>query len=62
MEAKVKMNMNYYEFLGVVQEVSKKSKAIQRNLINKIYENYDIQQVKNRLIKQIENLDRLIIK
>ena len=62
MEAKVNMDMNYYEFLGVVQEVSKKSKAIQKNLIKKIYENYDINQVKNRLNKQIDNLDRLLVK
>ncbi len=62
MEAKIKMDMNYYEFLNVLQDVSINSKTIQKNCIRCIYENYDISQVKNKLNKKIAKLDRLLIK
>ncbi|MFX0042569.1 MAG: hypothetical protein ACFE8L_06630 [Candidatus Hodarchaeota archaeon] len=62
MEAKVKIDTNYYDFLIFVQDVSKKSNSIQRSLIKRIYENYDIQKVKNDLDKKIARIDRLLIK
>lgn len=62
MEAKVKIDTSYYEFLNFIQEVSKNSNSIQRSLIKIIYENYDINKVKNDLDKKITRIDRLLIK
>ena len=62
MEATVKIDMSYYEFLNVLQDVSKNSKSIQKNTIRCIYENYDISQAKNKLDKKIAKLDRLLAK
>jgi len=62
MEAKVKLDTSYYEFLNFIQEVSKNSNSIQRSLIKRIYENYDINKVKNDLDKKITRIDRLLIK
>jgi len=62
MEAKVKIDTSYYDFLNFVQDVSKKSNSIQRSLIRRIYENYDIHKVKNDLDKKIARIDRLLIK
>ena len=62
MEAKVKLDTSYYEFLNFIQEVSKNSNSIQRSLIKIIYENYDINKVKNDLDKKITRIDRLLIK
>ncbi len=62
MEAKVKIDTSYYEFLNFIQDVSKNSNSIQRSLIKRIYENYDIHKVKNDLDKKIARIDRLLIK
>ena len=62
MEAKVKIDTSYYDFLNFIQDVSKNSKSIQRSLIKRIYENYDIHKVKNDLDKKIARIDRLLIK
>ncbi|MFX1320236.1 MAG: hypothetical protein ACFFAQ_01200 [Promethearchaeota archaeon] len=62
MEAKVKIDTTYYEFLNFIQEVSKNSTSIQRSLIKRIYENYDIHKVKNDLDRKIAKIDRLLIK
>lgn len=61
MAAKVKLDMEYFDFLNVVQEISNNSSSIQRTLIKKIYQNYDISQVKNALDREIDNLNRLLI-
>jgi len=62
MEAKVKIDTSYYDFLNFIQDVSKKTNSIQRSLIRRIYENYDIHKVKNDLDKKIARIDRLLIK
>ncbi|MDX1797166.1 MAG: hypothetical protein R3255_00820 [Candidatus Lokiarchaeia archaeon] len=62
MEAKMKIDTNYYEFLGIVQEISKNSVSIQERLIKTIYENYDIHKVKNDIDKKIAFFDKLIVK
>jgi hypothetical protein len=62
MEAKIKINSSYFEFLELVQNISKKSNSIQRNLMRVIYQNYDINKVKNDLDKRIEHFDRLLLK
>ena len=62
MEAKIRIDTSYYEFLDLVQNISKNSKSIQTSLIRTIYENYDIQKVKNDLDKKIAHLDKLLIK
>ena len=62
MEAKMRIDTNYYEFLDLVQEISKNSVSIQEKLIKTIYENYDIHKVKNDIDKKIAFLDKLIVK
>lgn len=62
MEAKIRIDTNYYEFLDLVQDISKNSVSIQKKLIKTIYENYDIRKVKHELDKKISYLDRLMAK
>jgi hypothetical protein len=62
MEAEIRIDTNYYEFLDLVKHISKNSVSIQTKLIKTIYENYDIQKVKNDLDKKIAYLNRLIAK
>ncbi|MFX1309886.1 MAG: hypothetical protein ACFE9M_11110 [Promethearchaeota archaeon] len=62
MEARIRIDAGYYEFLDLIQNISKNSKSIQRTNIKKIYENYDINKVKNDLDKKIAFIDNLLIK
>jgi hypothetical protein len=62
MEAKIRIDTSYYEFLDLVQDISKNSKSIQRSLIKTIYENYDIRKVKNDLDRKISYFDKLLAK
>jgi hypothetical protein len=62
MEAEIRVDTSYYEFLDLVQDISKNSVSIQKTLIKTIYENYDIQKVKHEIDKKIAYLERLIIK
>ena len=62
MEAKIRIDTSYFEFLDLVQDISKNSKSIQRNLIKKIYENYDIRKVNNDLDKKIAYFEKLLVK
>ncbi|MFX0023812.1 MAG: hypothetical protein ACFE9S_15910 [Candidatus Hermodarchaeota archaeon] len=60
MEAEIRVDTSYYEFLDVVQKISKNSVSIQEKLIKTIYEYYDIQKVRHELEKKIAYLDRVI--
>ena len=62
MEARIRIDTSYYEFLTLVQDISKNSKSIQKKLITKIYENYDINRVKHELDKKIAFLNKLLTK
>ncbi len=62
MEAEIRIDANYYEFLELVQGISKNSVSIQKTLIKIIYENFDIQKVRHDLDKKISYLDRLLIR
>ena len=62
MEAKIRIDASYYEFLELIQDISKNSTSIQRSLIKKIYENYDIRKVKNDLDRKIAYFDKLLAK
>ncbi len=62
MEAKIRIDTNYYEFLDLVQDISKNSESIQKNRIKTIYENYDIYTVKHEIDKKIAFLDKLLTK
>jgi len=55
-------NVGYYEFLSVIHEISKKSQSIQKDLIKKVYQNYDLRLYRRKLEKEIAELDKLIIK
>jgi len=62
MEAKIRIDTSYYEFLDLVQDISKNSESIQKNLIKTIYKNYDIYKVKHEIDKKIAFLDKLLTK
>jgi hypothetical protein len=62
METEIRIDTNYYEFLDLVQNISKNSVSIQKKLIKTFYENYDIQKVKHNLDKKIAYLDRIMTK
>ena len=58
----VEDNVEYYEFLSVIHEISRKSQSIQKDLVKKVYQNYDLRQYRRKLEKEIAELDKLIIK
>ncbi len=58
----VENDVEYYEFLSVIHEISKKSQSIQKDLIKKVYQNYDLRLYRRKLEKEIAELDKLIIK
>ncbi|UCC19001.1 MAG: hypothetical protein JSV62_12960 [Promethearchaeota archaeon] len=60
MKVKVKTDMNYIEFLGMIQQVSRSSESYQNKVMKKVYKNFDICQLKNKLDKQIEYFNRLL--
>jgi hypothetical protein len=60
MDAKVQEKVRYYEFLAFVQDISKKTKSIQNNSIKVVFQNFDSLILRNRLEKQIANLDQLL--
>ncbi|MFX1488408.1 MAG: hypothetical protein ACFFBI_04630 [Promethearchaeota archaeon] len=62
MEARAKLDTSYYEFLNLIQEVSKNSNSIQKTLISKIFQNYDICKIKRDLDKKIAYFDKLLLK
>ncbi|MFW9972468.1 MAG: hypothetical protein ACFFDF_19945 [Candidatus Odinarchaeota archaeon] len=61
MEVYIKIDTTRYEFLDLVQNISKNSVSIQKKLIKIIYENYDLQQIKQELDEKIAILDKLLI-
>jgi hypothetical protein len=58
----VENDVGYYEFLSIIHEISKKSQSIQKDLIKKVYQNYDLRLYRIKLEKEIAELDKLIIK
>ena len=62
MNEMVENNVEYYEFLSIIHEISKKSQSIQKNSIKKVYQNYDLRLYRIKLEKEIAELDKLIMK
>ena len=60
MKVIVKKEMNYIEFLGMIQQVSTNSHAIQNKVIKQVIENHDICRLKNKLDRQIKHFDDLL--
>ncbi|TES99249.1 MAG: hypothetical protein E3J90_04955 [Promethearchaeota archaeon] len=58
----VENNVEYYEFLSVIHEISKKSQSIQKDSIRKVYQNYDLRIYRIKLEKEIAELIKLIMK
>ena len=54
-------DFDYYDFLSVIHEISKKSQSIQRDSIKKFYQNYDLRLYRIKLDKEIAKLDKLLI-
>jgi len=59
MDSKIEENVQYYEFLNFVQEISKKAKSIQSNSIKVVFQNFGF---RNRIEKQIAELDKMLSK
>ncbi|MHA2430947.1 MAG: hypothetical protein ACXACC_07935 [Promethearchaeota archaeon] len=55
-------NVEYYEFLKYVHEISKKLKSIQNDSTIIIFRNFDLCLVKKELDTKIEQLDQLLLK
>ncbi|MFX1281115.1 MAG: hypothetical protein ACFFA3_17325 [Promethearchaeota archaeon] len=53
-------DMEYYDFLYTIQEISQKSHSIQKKVMSRVFENYDVCRVINKLNRQIEQLDGLL--
>jgi hypothetical protein len=62
MAAKIKLDVEYFDFLNVVQEISNNLSSIQSFLVQRTLKNYDISHVMNVLDEEINNLNRLIMK
>ncbi|MFX0059568.1 MAG: hypothetical protein ACFE8J_14825 [Candidatus Heimdallarchaeota archaeon] len=60
MDAKVEENVQYYEFLDFVQEISKKTKSIQKNSIIVVFRNFDAKIFRTKIEKQIANIDKML--
>ncbi len=58
----VENDVEYYEFLSVIHEISKKSQSIQKDLIKKVYQNYDLRLYRKKIEIEIAELDKLIVK
>jgi len=60
----VENNVEYYEFLSIIHEISKKSHliALQKDYISKVYQNYDSRLYRKKLEKEIAELDKLLNK
>ena len=64
MNEMVENNVEYYNFLSIIHEISKKSQyiAIQKDNIKKVYQNYDSKLYRIKLEKEIAELDKLLDK
>jgi len=56
------VNVGNYGFLTIIYEISKNSQSIQKDSIKKVYQNYDLRLYSLKLDKEIEKLDKLLIK
>ncbi len=55
-------NVEYYEFLNFVHNISKKLKSIQNDSTIIIFRNFDLCLVKKELDTKIDKLDQLLTK
>ncbi|MFX0022985.1 MAG: hypothetical protein ACFE9S_11725 [Candidatus Hermodarchaeota archaeon] len=60
MKVKEKTDMSYYEYLEILQRVSANCRSFQIKVMKRVYENFDIYKLKNKLDRQIEHYDRLL--
>ncbi len=60
MKVKTKTDLRYYEFLEILQQVSGNYKSFQNKIMKRVYENFDISQLINKLDRKIENINRLL--
>lgn len=62
MDVKMDNNVEYYEFLNFIHEITKKLKSIQNDSTIIIFRNFDLCLVKKELDTKIEKLDQLLLK
>jgi hypothetical protein len=60
MDAQIEENINYYDFLIFIQEISKKVNSIQQESVKLVYENFNSSIVKRKINLKIKNLDELL--
>ncbi|NHJ25157.1 MAG: hypothetical protein EAX89_11305 [Candidatus Lokiarchaeota archaeon] len=60
MDAQIEKNINYYDFLAFVQEISKNVNKIQKQSVTLIYENYNSSICKKRIDNKIKSLEKLL--
>jgi len=62
MDVKMDDNVEYYEFLNFVHNISKKLKSIQNDSTIIIFRNFDLCLIKKELDTKIDKLDQLLTK
>ncbi|MHA2008652.1 MAG: hypothetical protein ACXABO_21170 [Promethearchaeota archaeon] len=60
MESQARTDMKYFEFLFTIRQIAQNSQAIQKTVISKVYQNYDVCQFKNNIDRQIEHINGLL--
>jgi hypothetical protein len=60
MKNKSGANMEYYEFLYIIQKISQNSQSIQKEVISQVFANYDTCRFLNELDRHIEQIDGLL--
>ncbi|MHA1884697.1 MAG: hypothetical protein ACXAAI_00640 [Promethearchaeota archaeon] len=60
MEKKARSDLEYYDFLFTVQQISQQSRSIQKKVIAKVFTHYDTCRFVDNLDRQIEHIDELL--
>jgi len=60
MEKKVRSDMEYYDFLFTVQQISQQYKSIQNKIIAQVFAHYDTCRFVDNLDRQIDHIDGLL--
>ncbi|MHA2398417.1 MAG: hypothetical protein ACXADU_05965 [Promethearchaeota archaeon] len=60
MKTKSGADMEYYEFLHIIQKISQNSQSIQKEVISQVFANYDTCRFLNELDRHLEQIDGLL--
>ena len=62
MEVKMERDLGYYEFLNLVNVISINNKSIQKENMNLIFKNYDLNRIRFHLDKEIKKFNKALRK